>query len=46
MITTIIAMVVIALIVGFSLHMAGEIHDYMAHDNTSEDITVFGQAFE
>ena len=46
MITTIIAMIVMAMIVVFSLHMAGEIHDYMANDNFSEEITVFGQAFE
>lgn len=38
---TIIAMVVGAIIVAFSLYMAGEIHDYMANDNNIEGITVF-----
>lgn len=41
MFTTIFAMVVIGVVVAFSLHMASEIHDYMANDNLSEDIVVF-----
>lgn len=41
MITTIFAMVVIAMVIAFSLYMASEIHDYMSNDNVIEDIAVF-----
>lgn len=46
MITTIVAMVVIALVVAFSMHMAGEVHDYMTNNNDPGEVTVFEQAFE
>lgn len=40
MISTIFAMVVIAMVIAFSLYMASEIHDYMANDNVIDEIMV------
>lgn len=41
MINMVFAIVTIIAVVGFSMYMASEIHDYMANDNESEKITVF-----
>lgn len=41
MITTIFAIVVIAMIVAFSLYMADEVHNYMENDNNQEGLVVF-----
>ena len=46
MVSTIFAIVIMVAVIGFSLVMASDVHDYMTNHNAIEEFTVFDQAFE